>query len=32
MIKILYASGLVKQIIKLKFFYISQSLYVVGAC
>ena len=30
MIKILYSSGLVKQIIKLKFFYVSQSLYAVG--
>ena len=31
MIKILYSSGLVKRIIKLKFFYVSQSLYTVGA-
>ena len=31
MIKILYSSGLVKRIIKLKFFYVSQSLYAVGA-
>ena len=31
MIKILYSSGLVKRIIKLNFFYVSQSLYAVGA-
>ena len=30
MIKILHSSGLVKRI-KLKFFYVSQSLYAVGA-